>query len=83
MKYAELDGVVLTPNAIAQLKELHLDNSEAIFGYIEELDLLINKILDCSISKTFDLSDREILENLILLRNIKSVYVNLKSPNRI
>ena len=80
MKYTELEGVVLTPNAIAQLKEWQSRNSERVNDLTSDLDKLMDVVLDSSLSGSFDLSEAQTLRQIHLLRDLKSALLNLKLP---
>ena len=80
MKYTELDGVVLTPNAIAQLKELQMGGSEIVNNFTSDIDALLDVVLDSSRSGVFDLSEAQTLRQVHLLRDLKSTLINLKLP---
>ena len=80
MKYTELEGVVLTPNAIAQLKELQMGGSEIVNNFASDLDVLLDVVLDSSRSGVFELSEAQILRQVHLLRDLKSTLINLKLP---
>lgn len=80
MKYTELEGVVLTPNAIAQLKELQMGESEIVNNFTSDLDKLMDVVLDSSRSGVFELSEAQTLRQIHLLRDLKSALLNLKAP---
>ena len=80
MKYTELEGVVLTPNAIAQLKELQMGGSEIVNNFTSDLDVLLDVVLDSSRSGVFELSEAQTLRQVHLLRDLKSTLINLKLP---
>lgn len=80
MKYFELEGVVLTPNAIAQIKEWQNKNSERVNYLTSDLDTLMDVVLDSSLTGTFDLSEAQTLHQIHLLRDLKAALINLKVP---